>query len=238
MIIKCETLEQVKKIVEIEGWNDWNDGHFRRVTNTLEEESVCVDTDDTGYVDGVSHYTNYLQKVDITNFEDSKYAEEKGDKMENKIKVRIVATSGCNWYKLGEEYEVCIEEDSRNYYRFSETRTIAKKHCQIIENEVPSMTTTTQIEDAIALLKVSGYTIAPPRITEEQAIERIKEENEKIGYVPNWEDGNEDKYFLYYDNRIKKYETAFNNYNNIFGVTYTKKEIAEKICKELNGEVV
>lgn len=238
MIIKCETLEQVKKIVEIEGWDDWKPNHFRRVLEILEKEPVCVNIKGTGYFDRVSDYTNYNPEPEITNFEDSKYEEGEGDKMENKIKVRIVKTDGSNWYKVGEEYEVYVDGDNRNYYKFSESRTIEKIHCEIIENESPYMPTTTQIEDAIALLKVSGYTITPPKITEEQAIERIKEENEKIGYVPNWEDEDEDKYLIYRDGYNLKYEYRHNKMEKSIGVTYTTKEIAEKICKQLNGEVV
>lgn len=240
MIIKCETLEQVKKIIEIEGWNDWKDIHFEGVADILEEEPVCVDTDGTGYYNRFYYYLDDNPESEITNFEDSKYAEEKGDKMENKIKVRIIKTDGNNWYKVGEEYEVRIDEDSRNHYRFGESRAIAKRHCEIIENEdkqTPYIPTTTQIEDAIALLKVSGYTITPPKITEEQAIERIKEENEKIGYAPNWNNSKEDKYYILYDNNYNKYNISDVSIVKIIGTIYTTKEIAEKICKELNGEV-
>lgn len=239
MIIKCETLEQVKKIVEIEGWDDWNDGHFRRVADILEIESVCVDTDETGHFDELSFHLNDNPELEITNFENSKYAEAEGDKMENKIKVRIVKTDGNNWYKVGEEYEISIDEEcGLKYYRFSESRTIAKKHCEIVENEDKQTPTTTQIEDAIALLKVSGYTITPPRITEEQAIEKIKEENEKIGYMPNWEDEDEFKYSIYFNSKKKSYSFDFFSNYRYLSVTYTTEEIAEKICKELNGKAV
>ena len=93
-----------------------------------------------------------------------------------------------------------------------------------------------KINQAKLLLEQNGYTLTPPYIepTDEEICERIKAENEKVGYVVDWNDEEEQKFFIYFDNNLKEWDFDAKRVNKIPGVTYTTQSIAQQIVAELN----
>ena len=93
-----------------------------------------------------------------------------------------------------------------------------------------------KIEIAITLLEQNGYTLTPPYIepTDEEICERIKAENEEVGYENNWNDGSTDKYYIYYNYSGEEYDYGSRQTCEILGVTYTTQSIAKQIVAELN----
>ena len=90
-----------------------------------------------------------------------------------------------------------------------------------------------QTHQAITLLQSLGYKVEAPYTepTDEEIVERIKFENSKIGYVPDWKDGTECKYCIEH-NRVYDVDGTFDF--KLIGTVYTTKEIATQIVAELN----
>ena len=93
-----------------------------------------------------------------------------------------------------------------------------------------------EIASAITLLQSLGYTLTPPYIepTDEEIIARIVSENQKVGYVADWNDGSIDKYYVYYNYSGEEYDYGSRQTCEILGVTYTTQSIAQQIVAELN----
>ena len=77
MIIKCTTLEQVKRIVEVEGWTDWVSINYKDCTNYINKfRYVCVKIIDKGEYGQLNSWRN-AKNDDFIDFADSKYSEER-----------------------------------------------------------------------------------------------------------------------------------------------------------------
>ena len=63
----------------------------------------------------------------------------------------------------------------------------------------------------------------------------ILEENEKANWVARWDDGEQEKYFIYYDNLDNLYEFDVSYNNKFVGAVYTSLEIAEELVDKLNN---
>ena len=115
-----------------------------------------------------------------------------------------------------------IEKLAKNIYK-ALTNTIA-------DNQ-------TELTQAIALLQSNGYTLTPPYIppTDDEIIARIVSENEKVGYVADWNDESIGKYYIVYGNAYRNYTSMYSNSTvKSIGVTYTTQSIAKQIVAELN----
>lgn len=93
-----------------------------------------------------------------------------------------------------------------------------------------------KIKEAITLLQSQGYKVEAPykEPSDEEIVARVKWENEKIGYVADWNDFDECKYTIIYNYENYKYELDGRGYRKAIGEIYTTKEIACKIIDELN----
>lgn len=76
--------------------------------------------------------------------------------------------------------------------------------------------------------------------------QKIKDFNDKLlafkwcydrNYTPDWKNGNEEKYYVYYDEGFNVYmfERSFSISRNV--VYFSSREIAEKCCNWLNSEL-
>jgi hypothetical protein len=63
----------------------------------------------------------------------------------------------------------------------------------------------------------------------------VREENEITGFVADFTDAHQCKYYLAYDYRRLKWDTGCTNMCRIYGVEYCKKETAIKLQELLNN---
>ena len=94
-----------------------------------------------------------------------------------------------------------------------------------------------KLKDAITLLQSLGYKVEAPYIppTDEEICERLRFENSKISYVPDWSSTSE-KYQVTFDTDRNTYRLESRIYTKNVGVVYTTKEIATQIVVELNDK--
>lgn len=90
---------------------------------------------------------------------------------------------------------------------------------------------------------IDGYYRYHTREYAEMAKE-MKEFNDKLlafkwcydrDYVPDWDDENNIKYVVVYDNQSERYRTDSRNINKYSTVHFSTAEIAKKCCDWLNG---
>ena len=93
-----------------------------------------------------------------------------------------------------------------------------------------------ELNQAITLLEQNGYILTPPYLepTDEEICDRIKAMNEKVGYIADWNNLEEGKFFIYFDNNLKDWDYDFKRVVEILGTLYTTQSIAKQIVAELN----
>ena len=93
-----------------------------------------------------------------------------------------------------------------------------------------------KINQAITLLQSNGYTLTSPYIppTDDEICERIRVENEKARHFADWNNLEEGKFFIYFDNNLKDWDYDFKKVVEILGTPYTTQSIAKQIIAELN----
>ena len=134
------------------------------------------------------------------------------------------------WTEIKEKYmndkEILKPTD---YKQFAENiAKILTKSLNIIEEN--------KIEVAKKLLQSNGYKVEPPYIppTDSEIIARIVAENEKVGYVADWNNLEEGKFYIYFDNNLKDWDYDSKKVVEILGAPYTTQSIAKQIVEELN----
>ena len=142
------------------------------------------------------------------------------------------------WKEIKEKY-MKDKEITESIYRRIAT-TIKEDIDKNIVNELIDRTfmilKENEIEVAKDILQSLGYTLTPPYIppTDEEICERIKFENEKARHLADWNNLEEEKFFIYFDNNLKDWDYDFKKVVEILGTPYTTQSIAKQIVAELN----
>ena len=91
-----------------------------------------------------------------------------------------------------------------------------------------------ELNQAKVLLEKNGYTLTPPYIppTDSEIIARIVSENQKVGYVADWNNSS-NKWYVYLGGS-KCWFYTYKMWDKVLGVTYTTQSIAQQIVAELN----
>ena len=111
----------------------------------------------------------------------------------------------------------------------------AESISKVLTNSL-NLITDTELNKAKVLLDKNGYTLTPPYIppTDSEICERIRVENEKARHFADWNNLEEGKFFIYFDNNLKDWDYDFKKVVEILGTPYTTQSIAKQIVEELN----
>ena len=137
-------------------------------------------------------------------------------------------------YIMGRELVSTWTEIKEKYMNDKEIEKLAKNIYKALTNTITD--NQNELSQAIALLQSNGYKVEPPYIpaTDEEIIARIVSENQKVGYVADWNNEDEQKFFVYFDNNLKEWDFDAKRVNKILGVVYTNYTISRQIVEELN----
>lgn len=179
------------------------------------------------------------------------YIENNGSKCSNRSLLDILMQDNSTNFKVFVYYNEIFYGYSNNSWKYP-TWTEIKEKYKMRDNIVVKLNIGTkgikqavdncietikkqQTHRAITLLQSLGYKVEAPYIppTDEEICERLRFENSKISYVPDWNSTNE-KYQVTFDTDRNTYRLESRIYTKNVGVVYTTKEIATQIVAELN----
>ena len=143
---------------------------------------------------------------------------------------------GLDFYKSS-GYTITSYSDWKERYRMKDIDVsiqvdVNTKNIKEVIESIKEFEKEVKLKDAITLLQSLGYKVEKPKPSDEEICETLRRENEKICYVA---DNHESKYYIGITKEGKYIVNSdWHGYRDI-GIVYTTKEIAEKVCKELNG---
>ena len=145
-------------------------------------------------------------------------------------------------YIMGRELVSTWTEIKEKYMNDKEIAEFIEKITPRMEVDIEAMDKIKElnnkhkINQAITLLQSNGYTLTSPYIppTDDEICERIRVENEKARHFADWNNLEEGKFFIYFDNNLKDWDYDFKKVVEILGTPYTTQSIAKQIIAELN----
>ena len=137
-------------------------------------------------------------------------------------------------YLMRRELVPTWTEIKEKYMNDKEIEKLAKNIYKALTNTITD--NQNELSQAIALLQSNGYKVEPPYIspTDDEICERIRVENEKARHFADWNNLEEGKFFIYFDNNLKDWDYDFKKVVEILGTPYTTQSIAKQIVAELN----
>lgn len=137
-------------------------------------------------------------------------------------------------YIMGRELVSTWTEIKEKYMNDKEIEKLAKNIYKALTNTITD--NQNELSQAIALLQSNGYKVEPHYIspTDDEICERIRVENEKARHFADWNNLEEGKFFIYFDNNLKDWDYDFKKVVEILGTPYTTQSIAKQITAELN----